>query len=179
MSEGRSPHAPSWLTLDHGESVLLQSGPSKNLLLAGLAAGMLLLVGVSVVVSALGDIVTGRIISFGGLLVFGGILAGIYLFVHHWTYVVTSERACVARTLRSSRTDEVRLGVVGDISMHQSWWQRIIDVGDLQFTTNSETLRFNSVENPHVVYERVMALVESSQHSPGPGRERQGLASFE
>lgn len=179
MSEGRSPQAPSWLTLDQGESMLLRSAPSKNLLLAGLAGGMLLLVGLSVVVSAIGDIATGRIISFAGLLVFGGILAGIYLFVNHWTYVVTSERVCVARTLRSSRTDEVRLEEVGDISMQQSWWQRIVDVGDLQFTTNSETLRFDSVENPHVVYERMLALVESNQHSPARGREQQDLASFE
>lgn len=160
MGDGPPPSTPDWLSLASGESVVFRAGPSKNLLLVGLAVGMLILVGVSVLVSAIGDIIAGRVISFAGLLVFGGILGGIYLLVHRWEYVVTSERVCVTRSIGDQTQDEVRLDDVGDISMDQSWWQQVVDVGDLHFAAGGQTLTFDSIEHPRVVYEEVLTLVE-------------------
>lgn len=160
MRDGRAPAAPDWLTLASGESVVLRTAPSKNLLLVGLAVGMLLLVGISVLVSAIGDIIAGRIISFAGLLVFGGILGGIYVLVHRWEYVLTTERVCVTRSIRDRSQDEVRLDAVGEVSMGQSWWQQVVDVGDLHFAADGKTLTFNSIENPRAIYEEALTLVE-------------------
>lgn len=160
MRDGRSPSTPDWLTLGAGESVVLRATPSKNLLLVGLAVGMLTIVGVSILVSAIGDIIAGRIISFAGLLAFGGILGGIYLLVHRWEYVVTSNRVCVTRSIRDQTMAEVRLEDVGDVSLDQSWWQQVVDVGDLHFAADGQTLTFDSIENPRAVYEEVLTLVE-------------------
>lgn len=160
MRDGPAPTSLDWLTLASGESVVLKTTPSKNLLLVGLAVGMLVLVGVSILASAIGDIIAGRIISFAGLLVFGGILGGISLLVHRWEYAVTSERVCVTRSIGKQTMDEVRLEDVGEVSMDQSWWQQIVDVGDLHFDTDRESLTFNSIEHPRAIYEEALTLVD-------------------
>lgn len=159
MSDLRHVGTPEWLTLNPEETVSLRTAPSKNLLLAGIGAGMVLLVVVSVV-AALGDIATGRILSFAVLMIVVALLGGIYLLVHRWEYVVTSERACVTRGLLSREIHVVRLDAVEEVTLDQSRWQRVANVGDLLFVTDERTLRFSSVEDPRYVYEQAVAHVE-------------------
>jgi uncharacterized membrane protein YdbT with pleckstrin-like domain len=151
------------LTLESGERVHLRAAPSKNLLLAGIAGGMALLVCVSAVVAVLGDIVTGRILSFLVLVLVLAILGITYLFVNRWEYAMTSDRACVAGGLRTRDTHTVPLDEVAEVSVDQSRWQRLVNVGDLLFVTERRTLRFDSVEDPRRVYERVVASLESTR----------------
>jgi uncharacterized membrane protein YdbT with pleckstrin-like domain len=160
MSDSRHVGTPEWLTLDPGETVHLRAAPSKNLLLAGIGGGMAMLVVVSVVVAALGDIATGRALSFAVLILVVAILGSIYLLVHRWEYAVTSDRICVARGLRSRETRAVPLDAVREVTLDQSRWQRLVNVGDLVIVTDQRTLRFGSVEDPRRVYERVLAHVE-------------------
>lgn len=151
---------PEWLTLGREETVYLRAGPSKNLLLAGTGAGTALLVTVAAIVGALGDIATGRILSFAGLVVVLAILGGIYLFVRQWEYAVTSHRVCVASGVRSRETTTVRLADVESVTLEQSRWQRLVNVGDLLFVTGERTVRFSSIEDPRRVHEQVVARVE-------------------
>lgn len=160
MSDLRHVGTPEWLTLNPEETVSLRTAPSKNLLLAGIGVGMVLLVVVSAVVAALGDIATGRILSFAVLMIVVAILGGIYLLVRRWEYVVTSERACVTRGLLSREIHVVRLDAVEEVTLDQSRWQRVANVGDLLFVTDERTLRFGSVEAPRHLYKRVLAHVE-------------------
>lgn len=159
---GDSPHVgtPKWLTLVPGETVHLRAAPSKNLLLAGIGGGMALLVCVSVFVAALGDIVTGRILSFAVVVVVVAVLVSLYLFVHRREYAVTSDRVCVTRGFRSRNARAVSLDAVEEVTLDQSRWQRLVNVGDLVIVTDRRTLRFDSVEDPRRVYERVLARVE-------------------
>lgn len=160
MSDARRGGAPRWLTLSPGETVRLRVGPSKNLLLLGIGTGMVLLVLVSVVVAALGDIATGRALSFLVVILVMAMFAGIYAFVHRWEYVVTSDRACVVTGLRSRERRSIRPGDIEEVRVEQSRWQRLVNVGDLLLVTDERTLRFGSVEGPQPVYEQLLAHVE-------------------
>lgn len=156
MSDARHVGTPGWLTLSPGETVLLRAGPSKNLLLAGIGSGMVLLVLVSVVVAALGDIATGRALSFLVVMAVVASLAGIYALVHRWEYAVTSERACVVTGLWSRERRSVELDAIEEVRVDQSRWQRLVSVGDLVFVTDEGPLRFALVGAPYRVQEQVL-----------------------
>lgn len=156
MRDARHVGTPKWLTLSPDETVNFRARPSKNLLLAGIGTGMVLLVLVSVVVAALGDISTGRALSFVVVILVVAILAGIYALVHRWEYAVTSDRACVATGLRSRDCRSVNLDDVEEVRVDRSRWQRLVNVGDLSFVTEEETLRFAFLDSPHRVQERVL-----------------------
>lgn len=162
MSDARHVGTPEWLTLSPGETVHLRAGPSKNLLLAGIGAGMVLLVLVSIVVASLGEIGTGRALSFVVVVLVVVILAGTYAFVHRWEYAVTSERACIATGLRSRERRSVRLEDVEEVRVDQSHWQRLVSVGDLSFVTEEGSVRFALVGAPYRAQERVLTSMESA-----------------
>lgn len=162
MSEARRVGTPDWLTLSPGETVLVRAGPSQNLLLAGIGAGMVLLVVVSVVVASLGDIGIGRALSFVVVVLVVVALALIYALVHRWEYAVTSERACVTTGLLSRAQRSVPLDEVSDVRVAQTRWQRLVSVGDLVFVADDRTLRFAAVGAPHRVQERVLAAMDPS-----------------
>lgn len=161
MSDGRHVGTPEWLTLARDERVLLHTGPSQNLLLAGIAAGMVLLVVISTVVAALGNIALGRLLSFIVVVLVVAILAGIYAFVHRWEYALTSDRVCVATGLVSRERREIPLADVVEVSVDQSAWHRAVSVGDLVFTTTEGPLRFTLVGRPHRVQEQVLTSMDA------------------
>lgn len=162
MSDARHVGTPEWLTLEPGETVRLRAGPSRNLLLAGIGGGMALLVVVSVVVAALGDVSTGRALSFAVVVLVVAGLAGVYAVVDRWEYAVTSDRACVTTGLVSHERRSVALADVEAVEVDRSWWHRLVGVGDLLLVTDEERLRFALVAAPHRVGERVRAAVESA-----------------
>lgn len=162
MNDARHVGTPGWLTLSPGETVLLRAGPSKNLLLAGIVLGMGLLVLVSAVVAALGDIATGRTLSFAVVVLVVAILAGIYAFVNRWEYAVTSERVCAVTGTWSRTRHSLPLADVEDVRVEQSRWQRPVNVGHLVFVADGETLVFAFVGTPHRVQERVLTSMASS-----------------
>lgn len=159
MSASRPETGPEWLSLGQAETVALRAAPSKNLVLAALGAGMVLVVVVSVVVATLGNILMGRILSFAVLVFVLALLGGIYLVVHRWEYAVTSDRVCAVRGFRSRTARCVPRADVRDVTFEQSRWQRLVDVGDLLFVTDDGVVRFRAVGNPRHVYEQVLAHV--------------------
>lgn len=159
MSNPGRGATPDWLSLEPSETVQVRTAPSKNLVLAGLVGGMGLIVAVSVVVAALGDITTGRILSFAVLVAVLALLGTIYLVVNRWEYAVTSDRVSAVRGLWSLTTRSVALADVQSVTLDQSGWQQLVHVGDLVFVTDDDELRFWAVENPGLVYEQVLAHV--------------------
>lgn len=155
--------APEWLSLAAGERVLLRAEPSKNLVLAALTAGFVLLLAMSVLVSALSDLRTGRAVSFAGLVAIVGLIVGAYLVVQRREYVLTDERVCVGVGLRDERVATVDLGDVEAVTVEQAVWHRPVDVGTLRFVTGDRDLAFSFVETPHRLHEQVLGVVD------GPG----------
>lgn len=162
MSAVRRVRTPEWLTLGPGETVHVRAAPSKNLLLAAIAVGMTLLLVVSLVVAALGNIAMGRALSFAVTVFALALLVAIYGFVDRWEYAVTSDRACVARGFRSRERTVLPLDAVERVDVEQSHWQRVIDVGDIVFITDDDALRFVAVEDPRRVHEQVAAALGSA-----------------
>lgn len=154
------PTPPEWLTLEDGERVWLIASPSRNLLLAALATGFVLLIAMSLLVSAMDDLGTGRAISLTVLLVIVGLLLGAYALTRRSEYVLTSERASAAVGLRSKRIESVDLEDVRDVTIEQSGWQQLVNVGTLRFTADGDALAFSLIGEPSVAYQRALELLE-------------------
>lgn len=165
MSEADRPRPPEWVRLDPDETVGLRASPSKNLLLAGVDVGFVILIVGSVGAGIVGDLRTGRLLSAAMLAVIVAVLGGAFLLTERREYVLTSKRAykrtgLISRTVAGVELDEVR-----GVSLEQSAWQRWIGVGSLQFVTEGtdDDMRFTFIENPHHVFERVSEYVASER----------------
>lgn len=160
---------PDWLDLGPDETVRLRTSPSKNLLLAGVGLGFVLLVVGSAFVGAQGDIATGRLVSAAMLLILVGLVAVPYLMAERREYVLTTARAVDHAGLpwRSSRS--LPLDAVAEVTFEQRWWERWIGVGCVRFATDSDEpdLRFAFVEDPTAVLERLPATVAATR-APEP-----------
>jgi uncharacterized membrane protein YdbT with pleckstrin-like domain len=157
---GSPPEQPAWLTLTDGERVWLRTAPSRNLVLAALAVGFVLLLTMSVAVSAMGDLATGRAVSLTVLLAIVALLLAAFLYIRRNDYVLTSERACAGVGLGSKRTRAVALADVQDVTVEQSGWQQLVNLGTLRFVTAGEDLRFALVENPAHLHQRALQFVD-------------------
>lgn len=153
------------MDLGPDETVQLRTSPSKNLLLAGVGVGFVMLVVGSAFVGAQGDIATGRFVSAAMLLVLVGLLAVPYLVAERREYVLTTAKAVDHAELpwRSSRS--LPLDAVIEVTIQQRWWERWIGVGCVRFVAEGgePDLRFAFVENPAAVLERVPAAVAATR----------------
>lgn len=154
---------PEWLSLEPDEHVVLRASPSRNLLLASLVVGFVVLTGMAILVTVGTDLATGRMAMFAVLLLVLAAIAGVFIWVEQREYVVTSRRVSVAVRLPSTRVSSIALDDVRDVTVDRSGWRGWIEVGDLQFRTDDGTvLRFAAIENPRVAYQRVLESIESA-----------------
>lgn len=151
---------PEWLALEDGEQVWLWESPSRNLVLVALAAGFALLLAMSVVVSTMADVGTGRAVSLTVLLVIVGLLVAAFLVIKRSEYVLTSDRICTGVGLRSKRVTTVDLADVRDVTVEQSTWQNVVNVGTLRFVTDGDDLTFTMVRDPSVLHQQALQLVD-------------------
>lgn len=166
---GTGGRPPEWLSTATDERVLLRAEPSKNLVLAALTAGFVLLLAMSVLVSALSDLRTGRAVSFAGLVVIVGLIVGASLVVQRREYVLTDERACVGVGFRDERVASIDLADVEGVTVEQSVWQRLVNVGTLRFVGVDRDLAFSFVEEPLRVHARVLGAVDEGGCEVGAG----------
>lgn len=157
---GSTPSPPTWLDLDDGERVWMRVTPSRNLVLAALTVGFVLLLVMSVAVSAMSDLGTGRAVSLTVLLVIVGLLVVAFLLTKRSEYVLTSHRVCAGVGLGSKRVVAVDLHDVRDVTVEQSTWQRLASVGTLRFVADGDDLRFTLVGNPTYLQQRAFELVD-------------------
>lgn len=163
MSES-TPGPPEWLSLEADEQVWIQASPSANLVLASLAVGFGLLLGMSVLVGFFTDVATGRVVSFVVLLLILTLLAAAYFVMNRREYVLTSKRVYAGIGLSSKRVSSANLADVSDVTVEQSGWQQLLNMGTLRFVTDGEreSIEFALVENPAYVYQRVLQFVDVS-----------------
>lgn len=155
------PGPPDWLELEDGERVWLRTRPSRNLVLAALTVGFVLLIAMSVFVGALGDLATGRVVSFVVLALIVALLVAAFLLTHSRRYVLTSDRVVTATGFRSKRVESVPVDRVTDVTVEQSAWQRPVSVGTVRFDAGDDgTLRFGLVGHPATVYQRALRFVD-------------------
>lgn len=153
---------PDWLELRDDEYVLMRASPSQNIVLAGLILGVVTMVAMAVVVGFLTGIRTGRRLSFLVLILIVVLIAGAFLVTKRHEYVVTSERVCSAVGLTNKRVTSSPLDGVEDVTIEQSGWQQLFNVGTIRFSTRGESVAFLLVENPAGVHQQVLQFVELS-----------------
>lgn len=166
MSAAERARPPEWLSLGAAETIQFRAAPSQNLLLAGIGGGMTGLLVVAVLVAAIGDIGTGRTLSFAGVVLVLGAIGGIYLFVNRWEYVVTSDSVYVRRGFASRETDRIGLDAVEGVALEQSWWQRLVNVGTIALATPDDAIRFVAIEDPRHVQDRLRTIVDAPAQTP-------------
>ena len=161
MSETPSVRTPSWMTLQPDERVLLRSGPSMNLLMAGVVGGFLFMTVISVPFIVLGAVDAGRRVTFTAAALSMLAVVGIYLVIRNHDYAVTSDRVATASGFRDTEVSSIDVEDVDEVELVQAWWHRVLRVGTLAFVTeNDEKLRFGLVDSPHFVYERALDFTE-------------------
>lgn len=169
MSDADRRRTPPWLELEPGEKLWLSAAPSKNLLLAGVGAGFTMLIVGSVIVGAVGNILTGRLISVVMLAVIVGLLAGLYALTERGEYAMTSDRVVARSVLPWRSYRAVPLTRVEEVTIEQSAWERWIQVGGVLFETDGQEpdVRFSFVEDPHFVFERATeGLTSTPERTP-------------
>lgn len=168
--------SPEWLPLEADERVRLRAEPSRNLVLVSLTLGFVLLIGMSLVVSFLVDIRTGRLVSLAVLGIIVGLLFGAYLVIQRREYVLTDRQAYAGIGLREKRISSVDLDAVESVSVEQSRWLQLVNVGTLRFATDADAdtdatdLAFSFVEDPRAVHQQVLGVLEDDGgHYAEPG----------
>jgi len=157
------PSPPDWLDLEDDERVVLRAEPSKNLVLASLTGGVVLILSMAVVVGFLLPRTPARRVSFVVLLLVVTMIAGAFLVTKRREYVLTSRRVCAAVGLRSKRVQERSIETVSDVTIEQDGWHQLFNVGTVRFAAGEgDGIAFDLVENPAGVHRHVLQFVDIS-----------------
>ena len=147
---------PVNMNLSEGETVIFQGHPSWRAILGFYLKG----VGIAIVLGIIAKLVSSTTSVFIVVLVVLAVtlLAG---FLKRWatTYTITSRRLNIKRGIISREIQETRLERVQDVNYSQSVYQRIMQIGDVDFNTAASggdyDFIFFGVANPEDVVQRV------------------------
>jgi uncharacterized membrane protein YdbT with pleckstrin-like domain len=153
-----------------GEQVVFEGHPSwrsildfylKGLLITAVAAGI-----AAGVTEIGGDVKKGVVVAVALIGVALTLLVG---FIRRVTtsYTITDRRLHIRRGIVSREIQETRLERVQNVNYHQGFFQRILQIGDVDFDTaggGDYDFSFSGVANPEEVVQRVDA---ATQHAGG------------
>jgi len=149
------------MELHPGEEMVFDGHPSWRAVLSFYVTGVVI-VAVAVAIAAL--------VGSGGLAVVVGIvvlalvvLAGL-IKRQATRYVITSERLHIRHGILAKKTQETRVQRVQNVNTEQSFFQRILQVGTVDFDTagtDDSEFRFVGVSNP----EEVVRAVDRAQRA--------------
>jgi uncharacterized membrane protein YdbT with pleckstrin-like domain len=146
---------PVSLNLHPGERVIFEGHPSWRAILGFYLKGVL----VAVVLGVIANLIDGGATAFVVILV---VLALTLLigFVKRvaTTYTITDRRLNIKRGIISKEVQETRLERVQNVNYRQSVYQRLMQIGDVDFDTAASddyNFVFNGVADPGEVVEAV------------------------
>jgi uncharacterized membrane protein YdbT with pleckstrin-like domain len=156
------------LNLSPGEQVIFQGHPSWRAILGFYLKG--------IAVAALAGVVA-KLISDSGATVFLVVLVVIAVtvlagFVKRvaTTYTITDRRLNIKRGIVSREIQETRLERVQNVNYRQSVYQRVMQIGDVDFDTaateEANDFIFAGVANPEDVVHRVDQATQVTPGSP-------------
>jgi membrane protein YdbS with pleckstrin-like domain len=148
--------APVSLNLSPGEQVIFQGHPSWRAILGFYLKGLLVAVVLGVIAKLVG---TGNATVFLIVLVVIGltVLIGFVKRVAT-TYTITNRRLNIKRGIVSREIQETRLERVQNVNYRQSVYQRLMQIGDVDFdtaATDDYNFVFAGVADPGGVVHRV------------------------
>ena len=149
------------MDLHAGETILFEGHPSWRSVLQFYVVG-LVLVGVAAAIGALASGTAVAVLAGGAVLALV-VLVGLVKRAAT-RYVITTERLHIRRGILAKRTQETRIQRVQNVNTDQSFFERILQVGTVDFDTagtDDSEFRFVGVGNP----EDVVRAVDRAQHS--------------
>ena len=148
--------APVALNLSDGEQIIFQGHPSWRAILGFYLKGLV----IAIILGVIAKLVSGTGAVFGVVIVVLAltILVG---FLKRWatTYTITTRRLNIKRGIVSREIQETRLERVQDVNYSQSVYQRLMQIGDVDFNTaatgSDYDFVFYGVAQPENVVQRV------------------------
>lgn len=144
------------LNLSPGEQVIFQGHPSWRAILGFYLKGILV-AAVVAVIARLFDVGSGTVFLIVLVIVGITVLAGFVKRVAT-TYTITDRRLNIRRGIISREVQETRLERVQNVNYKQSVYQRLMQIGDVDFDTaagDDYNFVFAGVANPQDVVHRV------------------------
>jgi uncharacterized membrane protein YdbT with pleckstrin-like domain len=144
------------LNLTDGEQIIFQGHPSWRAILGFYLKGLVIAIILGVIAKLVGSTSDVFIVVIVVLAV--TVAVG---FLKRWatTYTITSRRLNIKRGIISREIQETRLERVQDVNYSQSVYQRIMQIGDVDFNTAASggdyDFIFFGVANPEDVVQRV------------------------
>ncbi len=160
------------MDLHTGEQIVFEGHPSWRSVLLFYVGGVAL----AAVAAAIGALASGTGIAIlAGAVVLGlVVLAGLVKRMAT-RYVITTERLHIRRGILSKKTQETRIQRVQNVNTDQSFFERIMQVGTVDFDTagsDDSEFRFVGVGNP----EEVTRAVDRAQRRAEPEQQPDPLA---
>jgi uncharacterized membrane protein YdbT with pleckstrin-like domain len=156
--------------LQPGERVIYQGHPSWRAILGFYVKGIVIALVIGVVVKLADS--TGLAIIVFAALVGVTILAGFIKRIAT-VYTITDRRLNIKRGIVARKVQETRLQRVQNVNYNQSVYQRVMQIGDVDFDTaagDDYNFIFAGVDEP----EEVVEQVDRATHGTGSGLEAQG-----
>ena len=184
MPRGAYILPPVALNLGPGEQIVFEGHPSWRAILGFYVKGVLI-IGVIVALTVLygetiGDEVSETVITIE--LIGGAAIVALIGFLRRAStrYTITNRRLHVKHGLISRNVQETKIERVQDVNYRQSMWQRIMQIGDVDFDTAANDpdgdFVFAGVSQPERVVDRVHHATEPLATGPqgrsGLGDER-------
>lgn len=156
------------MELQPGEKVIYEGHPSWRAILGFYLKGILI-ASVAAVIAKFADETSTGVVVFA-IVVGLTILAGFVKRVAT-TYTISDQRLNIKRGIIARKVQETRLGRVQNVNFNQGVYQRVMQIGDVEFTTagtEESNFVFAGVGQP----EQVVQKVDSATHaSAGAGIE--------
>jgi uncharacterized membrane protein YdbT with pleckstrin-like domain len=141
--------------LQSGERVIYQGHPSWRAIVGFYLKGILIAVVIAVIVGLVDS--TGLAIVVGAAIVAVTIFAGFIKRVAT-VYTITDRRLNIKRGIVARRVQETRLQRVQNVNFNQGVYERIMQIGDVDFDTagtDDSNFVFAGVAQPEQVVEQV------------------------
>jgi uncharacterized membrane protein YdbT with pleckstrin-like domain len=160
------------MELHPGEEMVFEGHPSWRAVLTFYVGGVVLVAIAAALAALIGS--TGLGIVVGVVVLALVVLVGL-IKRQATRYVITSERLHIRHGILSKKTQETRVQRVQNVNTEQSFFERIMQVGTVDFDTagtDDSEFRFVGVANP----EEVVRAVDRAQRAAATEAPRDPLA---
>ena len=162
------------LNLGPGEQVVFEGHPSWRAILGFYLKGIVIIG----VITALLALVTSMSTALITLIVIVGAAAVVLVgFLKRWAtrYTITTRRLNIKHGIISRDVQETKIERVQDVNYRQTVYQRVMQIGDVDFDTAAQDSAgdfvFAGVANPEEVVDRVHHATEPTGPPPRTGEE--------
>ena len=159
------------LNLGAGEQIVFEGHPSWRAILGFYLKGILIVGVIAALVALLGGGSDAVLITL--IVLIGAAIVVLVGFLRRWStrYTITTRRLNIKHGIISRDVQETKIERVQDVNYRQSLYQRIMQIGDVDFDTaaqdSSGDFVFAGVANP----EQVVDLVHHATEPVGPPPE--------